>query len=232
MLLGSGNMTLLAETNIAQFHSDYYTQICEKLISCAGNFSVAEILMIGKTVNVKDCVKKISRRDAAQIWKAALDSKKIKYNPEEVSICLANIKKLSCQAMASRVTKPAGFKGCEKVIVGSIADYEKCTSHLECSGTATACYDTCQPPRHLECGEEKCNPSQYCDTVKNKCYTRNPVGKKCANFSECETGNCIDGTCRDYPEIRKAGETCGRELSNVCEMGYYCNDKSSKCVAF
>ena len=232
LLLGSTSMWLNAESNIEKFNEDYYTQICKKLISCADNFSVAETLMLMQVVDVKDCVKKVSKRDSAQVWKATFDRKKIEFNPENISSCLSSIKKLSCQTIASRITKPSGLKGCEKVIVGSIADYEKCSSHLECSGVATACYDTCQPPMLLECGEEQCNASEYCDTVKNKCYTKKPVKKKCANFSECETGNCSDGICKDYPKVRKAGETCGGAVSNVCAMGHYCSDETKKCVSF
>lgn len=233
-------MTMIssAEATIEKFNADYYTQICKKLVSCASNYNVAETLMLMKVTSVEDCVKKLSSRDSAKAWKASLESKKIDFNPKGIMPCLASIEQLTCQTIAKRVAKPSGIKGCEAVITGSIADFDKCSSHLECSATATECYDTCQPLRLLQCGEkmgeEMCDATQYCDTKKHKCFALKKVGvgEKCNNFSECETKNCSEGTCKDYPEVIEAGKSCGRKFSNVCVMGYWCDDKTSKCVAF
>jgi len=232
LLLSSINMTLVAKENIEKFNQDYYGQICQKLIDCQSSFSVAETLMLMEVKDKEDCVKKLSSRDSAKKWKASLDSKQITFNAQNVPACLTAISELTCETIAKRIIKPSGIKGCEGIIKGKVLDFEKCTSHLECSNVDAACYDTCQPPRPLSCGKELCNASQYCDTVQEKCLTPKSVGQKCANFSECATRNCSDGICQDYPEVRKAGEICGREYSNVCSMGYYCSDETNKCVAF
>lgn len=226
----------LAEATIEKFNADYYTQVCKKLVSCQSNHNVAETLMLMRVTSVEDCAKKLSSRDSAKAWKTSLESKNIQFNPKKITHCLASIEKLSCQTIAKRIVKPSGLKGCETVITGSIKDFKKCTSHLECSGTVSACYDTCQPPELLQCGEtlgeELCDATQYCDAQNQKCFSKAKVGEKCNNFSECETGSCSEGICKDYPKVRKAGETCGREYSNVCSMGYYCGDQTNKCVAF
>jgi hypothetical protein len=226
-----------ATSSIEQFNKDYYTQICKKLIACKTSYSVAETLMLMEVKDVNDCVQKVSSRDSASTWKTSLSNKKIEFNPKNIVHCLESITKLSCKTIASRIVKPSAIKGCETVIIGSIADYKKCASHLECSGTETSCYDTCEPPLGLlQCGEtlgeELCDTSQYCDTKQHKCFAIKKIGEKCDKFSACETGNCSNNICQDYPSVRKAGEACGREFSNVCTMGYYCSDDTNKCVAF
>jgi len=223
-------------SNIEKFNEDYYTQICKKLVSCQSSYRVAETLMMMQVKDVDDCVKKLSSRDSAKAWKTSLNRKQITFNAKNVPACLAAVSELTCETIAKRVFKSAGIKGCEKVIEGTVLDFKKCVSHLECSNAQATCYDTCQPPRFLQCGEtmgeELCSTSQYCDTKQHKCFSLNKVGDKCTNFSECETRNCSDNICKDYPSVRKAGESCGRDFSNVCIMGYYCSDDTNKCVAF
>jgi hypothetical protein len=221
-----------ATETIEQFNKDYYTQICKKLVVCQTSYPVAETLMLMQIKDTDDCVKKLSSRDSAQKWEASLTGKQITFNAQNVPACLASISELTCETIAKRVLKPSGIKGCEKVIEGTILDFKKCASHLECSNSQAACYDTCQPPRPLQCGEELCNASQYCDTVQNKCFSPKAVGEKCANFSQCQTRNCTDGTCRDFPDVIKAGAPCGRDLSNVCAMGHWCSDDLHKCIPF
>ena len=232
-LFMSTMFTLLSATaNIEKFNQDYYTQICKKLVACKTSYSVAETLMMMQVKDVNDCVKKLSSRDSAKAWKSSLDSKQISFNAKNAPACLTAIPELTCETIAKRVLKPSGIKGCEKVIEGTVLDFKKCASHLECSNVQAACYDTCQPPRPLACGEELCNASQYCDTVQKKCFLPKPVGAKCANFSQCETRNCVDGKCEKLPDVIKAGAPCGRDLSNVCAMGHWCSDDLHKCIPF
>jgi len=231
-LLITMSMNMLVASSIEKFNEDYYTQICEKLVSCQSSYRVAETLMMMQVKDVNDCVKKLSSRDSAKAWKTSLNSKQIIFNAKNVPACLAAISELTCETIAKRVFKPAGIKGCENVIEGTVLDFKKCASHLECSNIQAACYDTCQPPRPLACGKELCNASQYCDTVQEKCFHPKSVGEKCANFSECATRNCMDGKCEKLPDIIKAGAPCGRDLSNVCAMGHWCSDDLHKCVAF
>ena len=215
--------------SIEQFNHDFYTQICTSLIACADDVGIAETFQLTKITNVESCVLVLGKRDKPENWQQTLAKKMVVFDPKASQICLTSITELSCKELGKRRAKPAGIKGCENVIVGTIDDNAQCSSHLACKSSNASCYGTCMTPRLLSCGDDLCTSTEYCDTEKNACFALKKNGETCLNFSECEDG-CYNGTCKAPPPVVKPGGQCGNDYGHICSIGEFCAE--DQCTPF
>jgi len=215
-----------ANQAIEQFGNEYFTEVCKRFIACGNDPGVAEIASMAHIKDVQSCVTAMTSRDNPQKWSEVLALKKLKFDPKTKATCFASIAKMPCKLMAFGVKKPAAIKGCESVITGVVADFESCSTHLECKSSDAVCSGgKCEKPRPLLCGEELCGSNQACDYKSQRCISPKKTGQSCTNFSECLSSNCVGGQCVAGAVVAKPGGSC--EV-NICPLGEQCDGKNCK----
>lgn len=214
---------------IEQFNHDYYTQLCESMVACSGNVAIAENFQLSKITGIESCVAVFTQKDGPQKWQDTIAQKTAVFQPKASKACLSSITEMSCKQLSQRLAKPAAIKGCEDVIVGTVADSAQCSSSMACTSSDASCYGTCERPRPLQCGDDICTGAEYCDTEKNACFSLKKNGQSCNNFSECEDG-CADGICKAPLPVVELGGKCGNENGYICSIGEFCAE--DQCTPF
>ena len=215
---------------IEEFHNNYYTQICQGILACSNDVGIAESLQYQKITNLEACVVVLSQKDSAQAWAEVITQKTAIYQAENTQACLTSITDMSCSELERRLVKPAQIAGCQDVVLGTIENTAQCNSSLECKSNNASCYGTCEVPRPLQCGDEICGASEYCDTNNNRCETLKETGGSCNNFSECLDHSCSEGLCVAPPPVIELGGQCGNGIGHICSLGEFCAE--DKCTPF
>ena len=108
----------------------------------------------------------------------------------------------------------------------------QCSKNSDCR-TENCFEGVCRIMGYCE-NDSDCSFCQYCDINESKCKTLKLLGSQCSKDIECETKNCLNGTCRQIGYCKSdpdcsPGEYCE---NNNCEplrpIGFNCT-KHSQC---
>lgn len=176
-------------------------------------------------VSIDAC--KTKRADVCNVGAGAALAAGRKYTPSRVDDCLDKVKK----AYASNVVSPTVYNemtdACERVFVGSIANFQACKSTYECAGSSAVCdKGLCGDKSTKKLGEGCANPGETCDAnsfctknAPNVCAARPSSGQPCSADAPCGAGLRCNVQC---VAAARAGDACGVDAD--CEAAApYCN---------
>jgi hypothetical protein len=171
---------------------------------------------------------------------AAIDAKKITYDGNAATSCLAALEARACDT-TSADGRTSALVGCEKVFIGLVDDGASCAFDNECAsgscdepacGLNECCSGTCFPTNVESPIDGDCNRDADCSTgfcgTDRRCHARVAVREMCSRYEECDHDlACIGATdlelgrCRDLPLI---GEAC--PYMRCAEIGAWCSNGS------
>jgi hypothetical protein len=223
----------------SEFADDFSTALCEKLLSCENNSSIAEFVTFGGWSSVDACAREVQAGliSPGQAQKAA-EQGSLTLNSCEASDCLQQIPNLDCLGVHRALLEARydEMASCYGAWQGARAAGSPCTVDAQCQGDrvctpgfgSTSCTGSCNDPGQSgsgQCGDIVCRHDQYCSFDNDVCMSRGAIGDDCEQNFECTLDAYCDdtGKCVAIDTGRGLGETCN-DFDELCSFDFACID--------